>query len=117
LTESLSRKLAALSLTELILMLDADMGVNNAHRAPPNRSSLGSPVGCQVEGRPSQQSRYPISETIDTAILDLWLGKSAETDAEGWLYHPWSFARDFHQQFVAAGSRVDVWEGDSFKLA
>lgn len=58
-----------------------------------------------------------LSETIDTAILDLWFGKSAEASAGGWLYHPWSFARDFHQQFLADGSRVDVWEGDAFDLA
>jgi hypothetical protein len=58
-----------------------------------------------------------LSETIDIAILDLWFGKSAEASAEGWRYHPWSFAKDFYQQYLADGSRVDVWEGDAFELA
>jgi len=67
--------------------------------------------------RTGTRQALQLSETIDIAVLDLWFVKSAEADAEGWLYHPWNFARDFHQQFVADGSRVDVWEGDSFELA
>lgn len=67
--------------------------------------------------RTGTRKALQLSETIDIAILDLWFGKSAKASAEGWLYHPWSFARDFHQQFVADGSRVDVWEGDSLELA
>ncbi|MFP3449733.1 hypothetical protein, partial [Pseudomonas sp. SIMBA_067] len=58
-----------------------------------------------------------LSETIDVAILDLWFINSAKASEAGGLYHPWSFAKDFLQQYLADGSQVDVWEGDAFKLA
>lgn len=67
--------------------------------------------------RTGTRKSLQLSETIDIAILDLWFGKSTEASEGGWLYHPWSFAKDFLQQFLADGSRVDVWEGDSFELA
>jgi len=48
-----------------------------------------------------------LSETIDVAILDLWFINSAKASEAGGLYHPWSFAKDFLQQYLADGSQVD----------
>jgi hypothetical protein len=58
-----------------------------------------------------------LSETIDVAILDLWYRNRRTALEQGWDYHPWHYAKNFHQNYVAKGSRVDVWEGDALEQA
>jgi hypothetical protein len=58
-----------------------------------------------------------LSETIDIAILDLWFQNSRKALEQGWTYHPWHYAQNFIEHFLAEGSRVDVWEGNALELA
>lgn len=58
-----------------------------------------------------------LSETIDIAILDLWYVNEKKALDQGWTYHPWHYAQNFHENYVAEGSRIDVWEGDALAQA
>ena len=50
-----------------------------------------------------------LSETIDVAIWDLWLRNlHAYRDSDG-RYQVREYARDFLENYVQDGSRVDVW--------
>jgi hypothetical protein len=58
-----------------------------------------------------------LSDTIDIAIWDLWIRNSANAKRDGWEYHPWHFAQNFADNYLADDSRVDVWEGDALEQA
>ncbi len=58
-----------------------------------------------------------LSDTIDIAILDLWYRNSASAAASGWSYHPWHFAQNFLDNYLADNRLVDVWDGDSLQEA
>jgi len=58
-----------------------------------------------------------LSETIDIAILDLWYRNRQTASDQGWNYHPWHYAQNFRANYVAKGSRVDVWEDDALEQA
>jgi hypothetical protein len=63
----------------------------------------------------SQQLK--LSDTIEVAIWDLWIRNKQVLSSKGFQYHPWHFAIDFAQNYVAEDSKVDVWEGDSLAQA
>jgi hypothetical protein len=58
-----------------------------------------------------------LSETIDVAILDLWLRNSHLAKGNGWFYHPWHFAKNFLDNYFVDGSKIDVWAGNALELA
>ena len=58
-----------------------------------------------------------LSDTIDIAILDLWFRNSATAKKDGWVYHPWHYAKSFLDNYMAENSLIDVWEGDALALA
>ena len=58
-----------------------------------------------------------LSNTIDVAIWDLWIRNSANAKNNDWKYHPWHFAQNFLDNYFAEGSKIDIWEGNSFELA
>ena len=58
-----------------------------------------------------------LSDTIEIAIWDLWIRNSATAKRDGWEAHPWFYAKLFSQNFLADGSRVDVWEGNALQEA
>lgn len=58
-----------------------------------------------------------LSDTIEIAIWDLWIRNSANAERDGWKYHPWHYAQNFVDNYLAENSQVDVWEGDSREQA
>ena len=58
-----------------------------------------------------------LSNTIEIAIWDLWIRNSANAERDGWKYHPWHYAQNFTDNYLADDSRVDVWEGNSLEEA
>jgi len=69
------------------------------------------------EWRSGVRQALNLSETIDIAIQDLWYRHSQKALEDGWVYHPWHYAQNFIENYVAEGSRVDVWEGDALEQA
>jgi hypothetical protein len=61
--------------------------------------------------------KLQLSDTIEIAIWDLWICNSDIAESNGWKYHPWNFAQNFVEIYLADGSRVDVWEGNSLAQA
>ena len=62
-------------------------------------------------------SECHLSDTIDVAICDLWIRNFKNANDNGWKYHPWHYAENFIDNYLADGSRVDVWEGDALEQA
>lgn len=60
---------------------------------------------------------FDLSETIETAIWDLWIRNSQNARRAGWEYKPWHFAMNFVENYFVDGSQVDVWEGNALELA
>lgn len=58
-----------------------------------------------------------LSTTIETSIWDLWIRNSETATRDGWQYHPWHFAQNFAENYLADGSKVDVWEGNALAMA
>ena len=58
-----------------------------------------------------------LSDTIEIAIWDLWIRNSANAERDGWVYHPWHYAQNFADNYLANESRVDVWEGNALEEA
>lgn len=58
-----------------------------------------------------------LSDTIETAIWDLWIRNSEIATRDARVYHPWRYAQDFADNFFDKESRVDVWEGNALQLA
>ncbi|HSQ18498.1 MAG TPA: hypothetical protein VLM83_12415 [Anaerolineales bacterium] len=58
-----------------------------------------------------------LSDTIDIAIWDLWIRNSVNARRDGWEYHPWHYAQNFVENYLAEGSKVDVWEGNALEEA
>jgi hypothetical protein len=63
------------------------------------------------------RSKLDLSNTIDVAILDLWIRNSKKAKEEGWEYHPWHYAMNFIDNYFAEDSKVDVWSGNALKEA
>jgi len=73
--------------------------------------------GTNGDWRSGVRRALNLSETIDIAIQDLWYRNSQKAMEDGWVYHPWHYAQNFAENYVAEGSRVDVWEGDTLEQA
>jgi hypothetical protein len=58
-----------------------------------------------------------LSETIDTAILDLWYTNGDAQKAAGMTLAPEAFAAMFVEEYSKDGSQVDVWPDDALELA
>ena len=58
-----------------------------------------------------------LSDTIETAIWDLWIRNSVNAKENGWTYHPWHYAQNFADNYFADDSKIDVWEGDTLDAA
>lgn len=58
-----------------------------------------------------------LSDTIEVAIWDLWIKNSETLRQRGEEYHPWDYAQDFLENYLAEDSEVDVWEGDALQQA
>jgi hypothetical protein len=61
------------------------------------------------------QEGLALSDTIDIAIIDAWLTKSAQNTAEA--YVPLQFAMDFTDAYMQEASQVDVWTEQSLAQA
>ena len=68
---------------------------------------------CGDDWRPGSK----LSDTIETAIWDLWTRNSSIAREKGVEYHPRQFALGFVDNYYAEGSRVDVWEGNALAEA
>jgi hypothetical protein len=58
-----------------------------------------------------------LSNTIEVAILDLWYRNSENAKKAGWVYHPWHYAMNFSENYLAEGSKIDIWEGNQLEMA
>jgi hypothetical protein len=58
-----------------------------------------------------------LSETIDIAILDLWYRNSEIAGQQGITYHPWHYAINFSENYLAEDSQVDVWPDGALEAA
>jgi hypothetical protein len=56
-----------------------------------------------------------LSDTIDIAIIDAWLSKTAQSSSE--TYVPLQFAMDFTDAYMHEASQVDVWTEQSLAQA
>lgn len=58
-----------------------------------------------------------LSDTFDTAILDLWLRWTDAALAEGREYSPEQFTVGFTDNYFAADSKIDVWSPGALEAA
>ncbi|MFT5696561.1 MAG: hypothetical protein ACI9QQ_002542 [Myxococcota bacterium] len=58
-----------------------------------------------------------LSDTIELAILDLWLRTTKKLKESGKIYHPVAFAQSFTDHYMADDSHVDQWTRDSLAAA
>jgi hypothetical protein len=58
-----------------------------------------------------------LSQTIETAIWDLWIRNLVRAKSEGWNYHPWHYAQNFADNYFVDNSKVDVWEPGALDAA
>jgi len=58
-----------------------------------------------------------LSDTFDTAILDLWLRWNAAARAEGKPYSAELFASQFTDNYFVDGSQIDVWPPGALEAA
>ncbi len=63
------------------------------------------------------KSELHLSDTIEVAIWDLWLKNSEKAQADGWTYHPWHYAQNFSEKYIADDSKVDVWTDETLAEA
>jgi|SRR5215475_8523323 len=74
-------------------------------------------IATNGDWRAGVRNMLNLSQTIDIAILDLWYRNRQTASDQGWYYHPWHYARNFRDNYLAKGSRVDIWEGDALEQA
>ena len=67
--------------------------------------------------RAATRESLHLSDTIDTAILDLWIRNSAASEREGAIYLPLHFAQDFVDHYYEDDSKVDVWPEGTLQAA
>lgn len=72
---------------------------------------------CDGDWKKYVVNRCNLSDTIETAIWDLWIKNAAIAKRDGWNYHPWHFAQNFIENYLTEGSKVDVWEGATLEMA
>ena len=58
-----------------------------------------------------------LSDTIDTAILDLWYRNREQFKTEGGEYDPVWFSQIFTDEYMKDGSQVDVWPEGALEAA
>ena len=58
-----------------------------------------------------------LSDTIEIAILDLWLRKRETGIKQGIVYDPVAFSQDFTDNYFADDSQVDVWPPGALEAA
>jgi len=62
-------------------------------------------------------SQLNLSKTIDIAIWDLWIRNSKTATENGWIYHPWHFAKNFLENYFSEDSEVDIWTPETLENA
>jgi len=58
-----------------------------------------------------------LSDTIEIAILDLWIRNRDIATGQNIKYEPSQFAIGFVENYYKEDSKVDVWEGDNLEQA
>jgi hypothetical protein len=74
-------------------------------------------AGAGGDWKVGTRQKLHLSDTIDIAIQDLWIRNSKIALDQGWICHPWYFAKIFLQNYFPDDSQIDVWEGDALKEA
>ncbi len=70
-----------------------------------------------TEWRAVVKESLHLSDTVDVAILDLWIRNSAAMERDGALYDPIAFSQDFVDHFYEPESQVDVWPEGALEAA